>query len=66
LETLLRRNFLPVGFQFDYVFDWTIIKYQQSQMAVPPHAMVCTIHSALFLHLSITTYKYLYELDLLL
>lgn len=24
------------GFQFDYVFDWTILKYQQSQMAAPP------------------------------
>lgn len=24
------------GFQFDYVFDWTILKYQQSQMATPP------------------------------
>lgn len=23
------------GFQFDYVFDWTILKYQQSQMATP-------------------------------
>jgi len=24
------------GFQFDYVFDWTILKYQQSQIATPP------------------------------
>ncbi|KAH1209412.1 Casein kinase 1-like protein 1 [Glycine max] len=24
------------GFQFDYVFDWTILKYQQSQLAAPP------------------------------
>lgn len=24
------------GFQFDYVFDWTILKYQQSQIAAPP------------------------------
>lgn len=24
------------GFQFDYVFDWTILKYQQSQLATPP------------------------------
>lgn len=24
------------GFQFDYVFDWTILKYQQSQLANPP------------------------------
>lgn len=25
-----------IGFQFDYVFDWTILKYQQSQIAAPP------------------------------
>lgn len=24
------------GFQFDYVFDWTILKYQQSQIAGAP------------------------------
>ena len=29
-------NVFPAGFQFDYVFDWTILKYQQSQMAAPP------------------------------
>ncbi|MED6197024.1 hypothetical protein PIB30_052876 [Stylosanthes scabra] len=27
---------LGIGFQFDYVFDWTILKYQQSQIATPP------------------------------
>ena len=27
---------LVPGFQFDYVFDWTILKYQQSQIATPP------------------------------
>lgn len=27
---------LIAGFQFDYVFDWTILKYQQSQLATPP------------------------------
>ncbi|KAL5999591.1 hypothetical protein ACLOJK_037876 [Asimina triloba] len=25
-----------MGFQFDYVFDWTILKYQQSQIATAP------------------------------
>jgi casein kinase 1 len=31
------------GFQFDYVFDWTILKYQQAQMTTaPPRAIVCT------------------------
>lgn len=24
------------GFQCDFVFDWTILKYQQSQLATPP------------------------------
>jgi casein kinase 1 len=24
------------GFQFDYVFDWTILKYQQSQSTGGP------------------------------
>lgn len=28
--------FFSIGFQFDYVFDWTILKYQQSQLATPP------------------------------
>lgn len=28
--------FFPSGFQFDYVFDWTILKYQQSQMTNKP------------------------------
>jgi hypothetical protein len=29
------------GFQFDYVFDWTILKYQQAQIATaPPRAVV--------------------------
>jgi len=27
---------LTPGFQFDYVFDWTILKYQQSQSATAP------------------------------
>lgn len=30
-----------IGFQFDYVFDWTILKYQQSQLAnAPARALV--------------------------
>ncbi|CAA3010855.1 casein kinase I-like [Olea europaea subsp. europaea] len=34
----LKRIFrdLFIRFQFDYVFDWTILKYQQSQLATPP------------------------------
>ncbi|OAY53169.1 casein kinase 1-like protein 2 [Manihot esculenta] len=36
LKRLLRDLFIREGFQFDYVFDWTILKYQQSQIANPP------------------------------
>jgi hypothetical protein len=27
---------VSTGFQFDYVFDWTILKYQQSQIPGAP------------------------------
>ncbi|XP_010033765.2 casein kinase 1-like protein 2 [Eucalyptus grandis] len=33
LKRLFRDLFIREGFQFDYVFDWTILKYQQSQIA---------------------------------
>ncbi|GMY34627.1 casein kinase 1-like protein 2 [Fagus crenata] len=36
LKRLFRDLFIHEGFQFDYVFDWTILKYQQSQIATPP------------------------------
>ncbi|CAA2969961.1 casein kinase 1-like protein 2 [Olea europaea var. sylvestris] len=36
LKRLFRDLFIREGFQFDYVFDWTILKYQQSQMGAPP------------------------------
>ncbi|KAG6467285.1 hypothetical protein ZIOFF_074895 [Zingiber officinale] len=36
LKRLFRELFIREGFQFDYVFDWTILKYQQSQIAGPP------------------------------
>ncbi|XP_022715176.1 casein kinase 1-like protein 2 isoform X2 [Durio zibethinus] len=36
LKRLFRDLFIHEGFQFDYVFDWTILKYQQSQIANPP------------------------------
>ncbi|KAJ6711645.1 CASEIN KINASE 1-LIKE PROTEIN 2 [Salix purpurea] len=35
LKRLFRDLFIHEGFQFDYVFDWTILKYQQSQTANP-------------------------------
>ncbi|PSR96178.1 Casein kinase 1-like protein [Actinidia chinensis var. chinensis] len=36
LKRIFRDLFIHEGFQFDYVFDWTILKYQQSQLANPP------------------------------
>ena len=44
---MLTRNYVIhwAGFQFDYVFDWTILKYQQAQMTTaPPRAMVSTMN----------------------
>ncbi|EFJ17810.1 hypothetical protein SELMODRAFT_113824 [Selaginella moellendorffii] len=32
LKRIFRDLFIREGFQFDYVFDWTLLKYQQSQM----------------------------------
>eukprot|EP00252_Welwitschia_mirabilis_P023599 TRINITY_DN671_c0_g1_i2.p1 TRINITY_DN671_c0_g1~~TRINITY_DN671_c0_g1_i2.p1 ORF type:complete len:367 (+),score=56.53 TRINITY_DN671_c0_g1_i2:671-1771(+) len=37
LKRLFRDLFIREGFQFDYVFDWNVLKYQQAQMANPPH-----------------------------
>ncbi|KAF3778199.1 Casein kinase I isoform delta-like [Nymphaea thermarum] len=40
LKRIFRDLFIREGFQFDYVFDWTILKYQQSQIASgPPRAL---------------------------
>ncbi|KAL7091794.1 hypothetical protein ACP275_12G125900 [Erythranthe tilingii] len=39
LKRIFRDLFIREGFQFDYVFDWTILKYQQSQMAAPPRTL---------------------------
>ncbi|XP_058068956.1 casein kinase 1-like protein 2 isoform X2 [Magnolia sinica] len=36
LKRIFRDLFIREGFQFDYVFDWTILKYQQSQIATAP------------------------------
>jgi casein kinase 1 len=43
LKRIFRDLFIREGFQFDYVFDWTILKYQQSQIAptvAPQRAIV--------------------------
>nr|XP_009400541.1 PREDICTED: casein kinase 1-like protein 2 isoform X2 [Musa acuminata subsp. malaccensis] len=40
LKRLFRELFIREGFQFDYVFDWTILKCQQSQNpSAPPRAI---------------------------
>lgn len=39
LKRIFRDLFIREGFQFDYVFDWTILKYQQSQLATPARAV---------------------------
>ncbi|KAG7557121.1 Protein kinase domain [Arabidopsis suecica] len=36
LKRLFRNLFIREGFQFDFVFDWTILKYPQSQCGNPP------------------------------
>ncbi|KAH8931650.1 hypothetical protein BDL97_19G033000 [Sphagnum fallax] len=36
LKRIFRDLFIREGFQFDYVFDWTILKYQQSQIPGAP------------------------------
>ncbi|KAH7651295.1 Non-specific serine/threonine protein kinase protein [Dioscorea alata] len=36
LKRIFRDLFIREGFQFDYVFDWTILKYQQAQIVSPP------------------------------
>ncbi|XP_020583613.1 casein kinase 1-like protein 2 isoform X2 [Phalaenopsis equestris] len=40
LKRLFRDLFIREGFQFDYVFDWTILKFHQPQAAnAPPHVL---------------------------
>ncbi|KAI9159652.1 hypothetical protein LWI28_000652 [Acer negundo] len=39
LKRLFRDLFIREGFQFDYVFDWTILKYQQSQIPSAARAL---------------------------
>ncbi|CAD5174155.1 unnamed protein product [Musa acuminata subsp. malaccensis] len=40
LKRLFRDLFIHEGFQFDYMFDWTILKIQQTQISgVPPRAI---------------------------
>ncbi|XP_074349094.1 casein kinase 1-like protein 2 isoform X2 [Apium graveolens] len=36
LKRIFRDLFIRSGYQLDYYYDWAILKYQWSQMAVPP------------------------------
>ncbi|MGB1600234.1 MAG: hypothetical protein ACPIOQ_46235 [Promethearchaeia archaeon] len=38
LRKLFRDLFIREGFQYDYVFDWTILKYQESIQPERPQA----------------------------
>lgn len=38
LRKLFRDLFIREGYQYDYVFDWTILKYQQTQALTRPTA----------------------------
>lgn len=40
LKRLFRELLAREGYEFDYVFDWTILKYQQAQKRVQP-SVVC-------------------------
>jgi len=40
LRKLFRDLFIREGYQYDYVFDWTILKYQQTQALTRPTAGV--------------------------
>ncbi|KAI5662795.1 hypothetical protein M9H77_22118 [Catharanthus roseus] len=37
LKRLFRELFTHEGYEFDYIFDWTILKYQQSQSSKGQH-----------------------------
>ena len=38
VRKLFRDLFIREGYQYDYVFDWTILKYQQTQALTRPSA----------------------------
>nr|ABK24232.1 unknown [Picea sitchensis] len=47
LKRIFRDLFIREGFQFDYVLDWTILKYQQTQMAnTPPPSIGAAVGSS--------------------
>ncbi|CAI9114363.1 OLC1v1015071C1 [Oldenlandia corymbosa var. corymbosa] len=50
LKRIFRDLFIREGFQFDYVFDWTILKYQQSQLAHPPSRSLGAVGTSSGMH----------------
>ncbi|KAJ8528279.1 hypothetical protein K7X08_021971 [Anisodus acutangulus] len=40
LKRLFRELFTRQGYEFDYIFDWTILKYQQAQTSKPHRQVV--------------------------
>uniref|UniRef100_A0A0D6QTD8 non-specific serine/threonine protein kinase n=1 Tax=Araucaria cunninghamii TaxID=56994 RepID=A0A0D6QTD8_ARACU len=40
MKKLFRDLFVREGFETDYIYDWTILKYQQAQIANPPSRAV--------------------------
>ncbi|KAJ4911190.1 casein kinase I-like 12 [Raphanus sativus] len=42
LKRIFRDLFVREGFQLDYVFDWTILKYQKSQLTAAPSRGLAT------------------------
>ncbi|KAJ6856590.1 hypothetical protein NC651_038288 [Populus alba x Populus x berolinensis] len=49
LKRLLHVLFTREGFEFDYVFDWTILKYKQKQRTKPPAKSPVIYSNLLFL-----------------
>lgn len=49
ITNIFALSFASTGFEFDYVFDWTILKYQQAQIEAPPsRSLVSDVPLCLF------------------
>lgn len=51
-------SFCLAGYEFDYIFDWTILKYQQAQKNKTQPRVSVSILSTLFIVLSFLTVYY--------
>ena len=52
------------GYEFDYIFDWTIIKYQQSQKNRPQSQLPVSIRFFFFLWITVSRLEYSSASDL--